>query len=147
MHNKQRGEVMLELGGQQLVLRPTYEMMVHFEALAGTSLLKVYGKCLNGDVPIDHVAALVYTAHKAADPTTKLSLKDIQQMIFKDGPGIVLTQGMKADDEGSLSTLTMLLTNAVLGSDLAQEETAPTDKELEEAKKHKPSTIPTSPPT
>jgi hypothetical protein len=132
MENKFRNELEITLGGEKILLRPTFENIAAMENNVGSvayltwkfsrGIRSVDGKSLASDAAVrsmpsmNEAAKIIYynqAAHKQGDPTLKkYNLEEIWQLILEEGAGVAkhiilflgrITAGNKAIDIDELS--------------------------------------------
>lgn len=64
-HVAERGEIALNLGDQELILRPTYEAIEGFEAITGKGMLQLTRAALDGALTLGETAQIATECVKA----------------------------------------------------------------------------------
>lgn len=90
--NKLIGDREIELDGEKFVCRPDFEALANFESYTDSSALKLQYEISNLAMKVSHVAAFIYYTHKAYAPETKVTMREIGNMVFKDGITNVIPQ-------------------------------------------------------
>ena len=83
--NNSRGEVKIQLAGEERTMRPTFEAMCAIERDLNTNLLPLMNKVLNGgDFGVLVAATVIYHGLKGAGDT-RLSLAEVGADVVKQG--------------------------------------------------------------
>ena len=102
--NKQRGDVAVTIGGQEYVLRPTYQALAEIEARTGVGLVALAGKFMNRDFGVVEAVAIISAgiAGSGEKPPKDLGDQIIGQGVLQlAGPILAfLTNGLTGDQEG-----------------------------------------------
>jgi hypothetical protein len=82
--NSYVGEKELELCGEVLLLRPSFEALVEIESKS-RPLTQIVGAFAKGDFKISDVTAIIYCTAKASNKNPLLSFNEVGEMILADG--------------------------------------------------------------
>ena len=113
MANRQRGEVEIELAGKQYLLRPTFEALCELEDRSSTSILEIVSSMEGGKIRLKELTLVIWAGLFGADPTTKLELKDVGDLVLRTG----LTDVVQQEDKDGRNPLVDFLVNGVLGGE------------------------------
>jgi len=97
----ERGEIVLELGGQELTLRPSYEAIEAFEGLTDKGLLQLAGEALNRRLKLGETAQVVTECVRAwgreAENKNAAGATAVKVgRLIQDGPGLFAVLGQIA---------------------------------------------------
>lgn len=118
---EERGEIALNLGGQELVMRPTYEATASFEQVTGKGLLQLAREALSGTLSLPEAAQVAAECIKAfgrAEKTSAaaVSAERVAELMYEAQGGY----------REALKTLAGMLALATTGGYTAQGKPKPT---------------------
>lgn len=89
MANKQRGEVEIRLGGETLVLRPTFHALCEIESKAGAGLITIAKKLRNSEAGLKEITAIIWAGMKGAD-INKYSFEQAGEEVVREGLTVLM---------------------------------------------------------
>lgn len=93
MANQERGEINLTLGGKEYVLRPTFEALCEMEDRLGITITDLIMEFAAGKVSIKKVGTVVWAGIYGSMGDKAPTLREVGDMLVKDGMMTVITQG------------------------------------------------------
>ena len=83
--NKERGEIAIELGGTEYILRPSFDALCRIEQGIGTTIHRfLFQTAVSRDVGVMHVATIITEGIRGSgvEPPSK---DDMGRMLFEEG--------------------------------------------------------------
>ena len=104
MSNQLRGEININLGGQDYNCKLNFDSLVRIENALDTPIIKLAGKISEADMKMTEVSYILYTAIKGGG--RDISEKDVNDIIWKAGfvdgikaCGEILSMALSSGDE------------------------------------------------
>lgn len=121
-HVAERGEIALNLDGQELILRPSHEAIVEFETITGQGLMQLTRAALDGSLSVGAAAQIATECVRAWGRATEsksaqgVNAIRIAELILESKDGF----------HGALATIAGMLSLASTGGYTASGELKPT---------------------
>lgn len=108
MANPLRGEIDIELGGETLTLRPSFDAICQVESATGKHLAELAAEMASGRVGLRQAAVIVTACANAADPDKRLNESQVGPKLMGRLPsvwrqltGLIMTVCNEGPSEGN----------------------------------------------